>query len=227
MSPKSEKTTADTAIVSQSPEHIIVVDERGVEWSYRVDDNPEVYQIVKNKGQIDERGRLVLTLPLVAALKGWNSEMAMKKIEQNMKEINVPDIYVDIQERSKIEIPNFDKCTNAQLEEHLSLYGGYRAYLEAQLAHLESKRQVLDSSFEEGMSRSMFLLSQGREKKPLKEALHGEAIANNSLLRKTKQDLIELNGLHARVLGMRDAYKSLWDTVSRIMSLRISGGEKI
>lgn len=227
MSPKSEKTTADIATASQSPEHIIVVDERGVEWSYRVDDDPEIYKIVKSKGTIDERGRLVLTLPLVAALKGWNFEVAIKKIEQEMKEINVPDIFVDIIEKGKITIPNFDKCTNLQLEEHLSLFGGYRAYLEAQLAYLESKRQVLDSSFEEGMSKSMFLLSQGREKKPLKEALHGEAIASNSLLRKTKQDLIELNGLHARVLGMRDAYKSLWDTVSRIMSLRISGGEKV
>ena len=57
--------------------------------------------------------------------------------------------------------------------------------------------------------------------------MRGEAIASNSSLKRTRQELIEEEGMYVRLSGIRNAYKSMYDAVSRVVALRVSSGEQV
>ncbi|MEK6862141.1 MAG: hypothetical protein AABY07_09325 [Nanoarchaeota archaeon] len=152
------------------------------------------------------------------------------KIDKEYKEINVPEIDIKIAPKINIDTEHLDNCTNLQLEEYLLRFGSYRAYLETYLAGIESKHSILEMCFQEGLNRAFFELNKkyastdGR--KPTKEALQGEALTINSVLKKTKQDLIENEGLFLKVKGLRDSYRVLYDSVSRVVALRTSSNKE-
>ena len=61
-------------------------------------------------------------------------------------------------------------------------------------------------------------------RKPVKESLRGEALASNPNLGNLRKELIQTDALYIRTLGLRNAYKIMWDTVSRVIALRTSAG---
>ena len=157
----------------------------------------------------------------------------MRKVENYVRGLNVPSLIIssEIAAPSHIDLVDMHKSTNEQLEEYLSLFGGYRAYLDAQLSELESKRGTFESLFEEGLSKALYNLEleyrKSGEKKPIKEVLHGEALSKSDTLRRTRQDLIEVEAFCARITTLRDSFKVAFDTTSRIVSLRISSREQV
>jgi hypothetical protein len=66
----------------------------------------------------------------------------------------------------------------------------------------------------------MFRISVGYPKKPTKELLRAEAIEVTSGLAELRIDFLELDTLYKRVMGVRDSYKSAYEAVSRLVSLR-------
>ena len=103
--------------------------------------------------------------------------------------------------------------------------------LDPKLASVESRKSILEASFEEGLNRMLYILEEkygdeGR-RRPNKESLRGEAIASNSSLKRTRQELIEEEGMYVRLSGIRNAYKSMYDAVSRVVALRVSSGEQV
>lgn len=198
---------------------VLVVDEsNGLKWIYDI--SPEDFDLLDAKSKKDEYGNIILSYPEVAALKRWTIDIAMKKVEEYMKDINVPEVSQPKTSGKIGSLSDLNNSTDEQLEELLLLYGGYRAYLESNLAYLDSKRGLLESSFEEGLAKMMFTLQKDREKRVAKEMLRGEALVLNPQLKKARQQLIETEAIYARIRGLKEAYRAAFDTVSRVVTLR-------
>ncbi len=214
-------------------EKVIVKDsDIGIEYEYEIHDKEE-YKFIESKGYRDESNRLVISTPLVCAIAGFSPNHVMRKVENYVKGLNMPSLIIgsEIAAPSQIDLVDMHKSTNQQLEEYLSIFGGYRAYLDAQLSELESKRGTLESIFEEGLSKALYNLEleyrKSGEKKPIKEVLHGKALSKNDTLRRTRQELIEIEAFCARITTLRDSFRTGFETVSRIASLRIATREQV
>ncbi len=152
----------------------------------------------------------------------WNINTATKKIEVYMEDVNVPEFPQPRKQEIAVNLEDLGNSTDDQIGHMLAVYGAYRAYLEAQLAYVDSKKGLLESAFEEGLSKALYLIQSQKDKKVIKEVLRGEALATNPHLKQIRQDLIETEAMFARVRGLRDAYKAAFDTVSRAITIRTS-----
>ena len=211
------------------PQQVIVKDKSsGLEWIYDVE--PEELDFLKEKGEWDDSGNLVLNSPLIAGIKGFSPDKTIESVEQEVIEMQVPALEIDIDtiERPSLKLEDLNKSTNLELEEYLAMVGADRAYLEAQLSLVEARRGILESSFEEGLNKMYYTLEQkyrsANGRKPVKESLRGEALASNPNLGNLRKELIQTDALYIRTLGLRNAYKIMWDTVSRVIALRTSAG---
>ena len=63
-----------------------------------------------------------------------------KKTESFIDRLKVPEFSIENLHREIISLDNLQTLTNRELEEQLSLFGGYKSYLEAQLGQVESKK---------------------------------------------------------------------------------------
>jgi len=207
--------------------HIIVKDSEGLfEWVYTV--NPDEWEGLKEKGRIDEHGRLLLTLPYIASIKKISADDIIQHINDRIYDMDIPDIKIDIKHTENIAFDSLQDKTNMELENLLSLAGSYRSYIESQLSIVESEKHVLDAFYEDGLNKTLYLLEdryKNRDggRKPNKESLKGEALSLNPRLGEVRQKLIEIEALYIRLSRVRE----VWATISRIIGLRVSGAEKV
>ena len=155
----------------------------------------------------------------------------LRRVDSYFEQLELPQLEADLEAPKIIAISDLEDCTNKDLENYLLLFGGFRSYLDTKLASVESRKTILEASFEEGLNRMLYILEEkygdeGR-RRPNKESLRGEAIASNSSLKRTRQELIEEEGMYVRLSGIRNAYKSMSDAVSRVVALRVSSGEQV
>ena len=155
----------------------------------------------------------------------------LRRVDSYFEQLELPQLEADLEAPKIIAISDLEDCTNKDLENYLLLFGGFRSYLDTKLASVESRKTILEASFEEGLNRMLYILEEkygdeGR-RRPNKESLCGEAIASNSSLKRTRQELIEEEGMYVRLSGIRNAYKSMYDAVSRVVALRVSSGEQV
>ena len=202
----------------QNNQVIIKEKESGILWWYDVD--PEDWDFVQKRAERDEKGNYVLSAPAIASLKRWDIERVVEGIDDKVKKMNVPNFIQPSDSKETFDLASIFDCSNEDLQKMLSIYGGYKAYLETQLSHIEARRSILEASFEEGLAKMFYILSQENGGRKTKEILRGESLTKSPLLKKTKQDLIEVEGLFIRVKGIRDAYRVAFETVSRVVTLR-------
>ena len=130
-------------------------------------------------------------------------------------------------EREDLEFSNLMNYDNKKLEEFLIAYGGYKAYLEAHVADCEAKRKALEAAFDEGYATAIFRIADDREeagqKKLTREEVRGAAMSTYESLKQLRQEVIEQTALHQKMGGLLNAYKSAYDAVSRIVTLRTYG----
>ena len=121
---------------------------------------------------------------------------------------------------------NYD---NKELEDFLTMYGGYKAYLETKVSDIESTAGALDAAFNEGYNTALFKVAQEYEqqdkKKPTREELRGEIITRFESLKELRQDLIEQQALLKKMSGLLNTYTTAYNTVSRIVALRTYGNQ--
>ena len=146
----------------------------------------------------------------------------LRRVDSYFEQLELPQLEADLEAPKIIAISDLEDCTNKDLENYLLLFGGFRSYLDTKLASVESRKTILEASFEEGLNRMLYILEEkygdeGR-RRPNKESLRGEAIASNSSLKRTRQELIEEEGMYVRLSGIRNAYKSMYDAVSRVVA---------
>lgn len=212
---------------------ILKDDFKGFEYIYDIPDD-EVMAFLQKHGERDEMNNVVLSAPVIAALPRFSPESVIQQADEFVRKLSVPFIIVNSD--SDMSLKEVDgtqlyKCTNDQLQEYLSLFGGYRAYLDAELAKVEARRKVLEMMFDEGLSKTLYELTmqyrQEDGRKPTKEALRGESLSKNNVLKRTRQEMIQSEALVIRIVGLRDSIKCLYDTVSRLVTLRALDKEVI
>ena len=156
----------------------------------------------------------------------WTPMKALGKANRVIDELMVPPFKTDLSEQPNLEFSNLMNADAKTLEEVLKLYGGYKAYLESQLADCDAKRSALEAAFDEGLATAMYKLNSEREttsRKPTKDEVRGEALAKYSQLRELRREVIEQDSFHKKLSGLLNTYKAAYDAVSRVVALRTFG----
>ena len=159
----------------------------------------------------------------------WSPFKAISDADQFVEELAVPPLGKEVTKEYGLEFTNLMNVDNKQLEEFLTMFGGYRAYLEHQLADVTAKKSAMEAAFEEGYATAIYRLAEERElegkKKLTREEVRGAALTRYDNLRELRREVIEQEAVHTKVAGLLNAYKAAYDAVSRVVTLRTLGKE--
>ena len=158
----------------------------------------------------------------------WSPLKALAAVDASIAELGIPNFNFDLESAPILEFSNLMNADNNQIEKFLVLYGGYKAYLESQLADCDAKRSALEAAFDEGLATAMYKLNLERtitNRKPTKDEVRGEALDKYSQLRELRREVIEQSALHKKLSGLLNTYKAAYDAVSRIVALRTFGSK--
>ena len=104
----------------------------------------------------------------------------LAKADDYLADLLVPRFKVDLDAEPSLEFANLMDADRKALEEFLSVYGGYKAYLESQVADEEAKKTALESYFDEGYAKASFRVNNDREedgtKKLTREEVRGAVL---------------------------------------------------
>ena len=105
------------------------------------------------------------------------------------------------------------------------MYGGYKAYLESQVADAQAKKNALNAAFDEGFATAVFRIADEREKEGLKkltrDEVRGAVMDTYDSLKELKRDIIEQEAIETRIIGILNTYTTAYNTVSRVVTLRM------
>ena len=159
----------------------------------------------------------------------WSPFKALAEADQFVEDLAVPSLGKAITKEYGLEFSNLMNADNKQLEEFLTMFGGYRSYLESQLADITAKKSAIEAAFDEGYAAAIYRLADEREsegkKKLTREEVRGAALTRYDSLRELRREVIEQETVHTKVSGLLNAYKAAYDAVSRIVTLRTLGKE--
>ena len=114
-----------------------------------------------------------------------------------------------------------------ELEDFLTMYGGYKAYMETKVSDVEATVGAYDAAFNEGYNTALYKVVKEYEseglKKPTREELRGEILTRFDSLREQKQELINQQAILKRMMGLLNTYTTAYNTVSRVVALRTYG----
>ena len=158
----------------------------------------------------------------------WTPMKALRKADKALEALMVPPFTADLSEHPALEFSNLMNADAKTLEEFLTLYGGYKAYLESRVADIEAAKNALKAAFDEGYATAGYKIVEEREaegkKKLTRDEVRGAALANYPQLRELSREIIEQEATYVKMAGVLSAYTSAYHTVSRIVALRISPG---
>ena len=150
----------------------------------------------------------------------WSPLMALSKADQYIEDIHIPSMKINLEEREELDFSNLMNADSKQLELFLSVYGGYKAHLERELADVEAKKEAYSSA--------IFILADEREsagkKKLTRDEVRGAAFGRYDELKNLRKRVIEQEAIYTRVEGLLKAYSSGFQTISRVVALRTHGG---
>ena len=157
----------------------------------------------------------------------WTPFKALEKAREFVSDLAVPPIGKEVTKEYGLDFTNHMNVDNKQLEEFLTMFGGYRAYLESQLADVTSKKSAIEAAFDEGYATALYRIAEDREaegkKKFTREEIRGAAMERYDSLRELKREIIEQEAVYNQVAGLLNAYKAAYDAVSRVVTLRTMG----
>ena len=73
----------------------------------------------------------------------WTPMKALRKADKALETLMVPPFTADLSEHSALEFSNLMNANSRTLEEFLVLYGGYKAFLESKIAHIDSAKSAI------------------------------------------------------------------------------------
>ena len=156
--------------------------------------------------------------------KRWTPSSAITKADEYVKDVNVSSMKIDLGEREELDFSSLMNADTKKLELFLTVYGGYKAHLERELADISSKKNAYEAAFEEAYSAAIFKLADEREtigkKKLTREEVRGAAFGTYDELKEMRKTVIEYETIHTRIEGLLKSYTSGFQTVSRIVALR-------
>lgn len=108
------------------------------------------------------------------------------------------------------------------LREMLMKFGGYISWLEAQIGMMEGRRSALKQGYDTAI---MVATSRRRGIKATEKSKEADALSESETLRQTKRMQIEQDTLIATAKGMLEGYQRAWETVSRVVTIRMTEHE--
>ena len=157
----------------------------------------------------------------------WTPMKALGRAQKELDSLGLPNFTVDLEEREDLEFSKLMNSDNKELEDFLTMYGGYKGYLETKVSDIESTVGALDAALTEGYNTALFKTVREYDsrdrRKPTKEELRGEIFSKFDSLRELKRDLIEQQAILKKVTGLLNTYTTAYNTVSRIVALRTYG----
>tara|TARA_R110002020_G_scaffold333054_1_gene548486 strand:- start:97 stop:624 length:528 start_codon:yes stop_codon:yes gene_type:complete len=161
----------------------------------------------------------------------WTPMKALGRAQKQIDDLTVPPLGKEVTRDYQLDFTNLMNEDNRKLEEYLTAYGGYKAYLETQLADISAKKNAIEAAFDEGYATAIFRLAEEREeegkKKLTREEVRGAAMSKYEQLKELRREVIEQEIVHTRVAGLLSAYKAAYDAVSRVVTLRTYGSDAI
>jgi|TARA_R110000824_G_scaffold247932_2_gene437011 hypothetical protein len=165
-----------------------------------------------------------MTLKMESLEPKWTPMKALTKADEYIKNLPVQPISIGWTKEYDVDFSNLMNSSNRELETFITMFGGYRAYLETELAGITAKKGALEAAFDEGFATASYTVSRDREeggqKKLTKEELRGAILLTYDGLRELRRDVIELEVAYTRVGGLLNTYKAAYDAVSRVVTLR-------
>ena len=159
----------------------------------------------------------------------WTPMKALGRAQKELDALGLPVFKVDLAEREELNFSKLMGYDNKNLEDFLTMYGGYKGYLETKVADIEATVGALDAAFNEGFNTALFKVAQEYDeqgkKKPTREELRGEIISRFESLRELRRDLIEQQALLKKMAGLLSTYTTAYNTVSRVVALRTYGNQ--
>ena len=160
-------------------------------------------------------------------MEKWTPENSVKKAQNEIDMLGIPNFKVDLSEREDLNFSDLMNVDNSRLEDFLTMYGGYKGYLETKISDIEAIVGALEAAFTESYNTALFKVvreyEDNNKKKPTKEELRGEIFSRFDALKELKRDLIEEQALLKRISGLLNTYTTAYNTVSRIVALRTYG----
>jgi len=159
----------------------------------------------------------------------WSPMKALAQAQRTVEDMGVPKLRLDLEEREHLEFSDLMNASNKALSEFLVVYGGYKAYLETRIADVKAKKTALSAAFDEGYATALSRIVEEREeagkKKLTRDEIRGVALDNYSQLKELRQEVIEQEALEIQVDGLLNTYTTAYNTVSRVVTLRIDNSQ--
>jgi len=157
----------------------------------------------------------------------WTPMKALGRAQREVDALGLPLFQVDLSERRELNFSKLTNYENKELEDFLTMYGGYKGYLETKVSDIEATVGALDAAFTEGYNTALFKVTQDYDqqdkKKPTREELRGEILTKFESLRELRRELIEQQALLKKSTGLLNTYTTAYNTVSRVVALRTYG----
>ena len=128
------------------------------------------------------------------------------------------------EERPKLQVAKLVELNDEELETTLYHYGAGKAYLEAELSNIESKKALIEDIYNDAFATTSYEIVGKREKEGLKkltrEELKGAVLSVSAHLVELKEQLREGKARQILVEGELKSYSSLYNAISRVITLR-------
>ena len=156
------------------------------------------------------------------------SDRALATAQEFLDDLNIQSISDSVtQEYPGLDFTTLHESTNDELEAYITMYGGYRSYLEVELADSVAIKTAFESHFNELYNIYIYQVAEQREtdgkKKLTREEIRGAAMTNNDQLRELRTKIMGQEAIVTRVGGLLAAYKACYDAVSRVVTVRNLG----
>jgi hypothetical protein len=159
----------------------------------------------------------------------WSPIKALAQAQRTVDDMGVPKLRLDLEEREHLEFSDLMNASNKLLSEFLVVYGGYKAYLETRIADVKAKKTALSAAFDEGYATALSRIVEEREeagkKKLTRDEIRGVALDNYFQLKELRQEIIEQEALEIQVEGLLNTYTTAYNTVSRVVTLRLDNSQ--
>ena len=157
----------------------------------------------------------------------WTPMKALGKAQKEIESLGIPVFKTDLSEREGLDFSRITNYDNKELEDFLTMYGGYKAYMETKVSDVEATVGAYDAAFNEGYNTALYKVVKEYEleglKKPTREELRGEILTRFDSLKEQKQELIDQKAILQRMMGLLNTYTTAYNTVSRVVALRTYG----
>ena len=141
--------------------------------------------------------------------------------------LDFEEVFNDLEEgeeRPKLQVAKLVELNDEELQKTLYHYGAGKAYLEAELSNIESKKALIEDIYNDAFATTSYEIVGKREKEGLKkltrEELKGAVLSESEDLKKYKEQMREAIGRYLVIEGELKSYSSLYNAISRVISAR-------